>query len=59
MMLSANDRLLVIAALQWAAMEHEKQSRLHAAAHRAAESCKAAHFSVECTRLVSQFQAGR
>lgn len=51
MMLSAGDQMLIIACLQWAAMEHEKISKDFIRQHKNAEAFRAAAFSGECARL--------
>ena len=51
MLLSAGDRLVIVAALQWAAMEHEKNAQAFQKAARPVDAVKAAAFSGECVRL--------
>lgn len=56
MMLSAGERLVIIASLQWAAMEHEKEAKHFAQRGNAKEAARKAAFSGECARLADILQ---
>ena len=50
--------MVIIAALQWAAMEHEKISKLLAAAHDMKGAAARAAFAGECARLADVMNRG-
>jgi hypothetical protein len=51
MLLSDGDRLVIIASLQWAAMEHSNIARVKARTGEKPEAEKAAAFAGECARV--------
>jgi hypothetical protein len=57
MLLSPVERRIVIASLQWAAMEHDKKADTHKIKGDRREEEKYRRFALECARLADQFSA--
>jgi len=55
MLLSDGERLVLLASLQWAAMQHEKDARELDRKGKRIEAFQKAAFSGECARLADLF----
>lgn len=58
MMLSEGERLVIIATLQWAAMEHDKIAKALDKVRDDGGAIRAAAFSNECARLAEKMKTG-
>jgi hypothetical protein len=59
MMLNEGERLVVIASLQWAAMEHDKAATEFQKQGAPVEAAKRAAFSREAARIADMFKQGK
>lgn len=58
MIFSDHERKIIIASMQWAAMEWDKRSKVAASAGRRKDAIEAGAFSGECARIADLLAKG-
>lgn len=59
MILSEGEKLVMVAALKWAAMEYGKTAKHFLSIHNQAEAMRSAHFSMECARIAEMLDKAK